>query len=290
MTSRVANAAAPPPRWRDGEPTAGVALVAGLALLLALPADVQTGLAAALMVAGGLPHGASDHAVAGPHWRSRFGRAGVPLFLASYLGCAALVFAGWQAAPLAALLAFLALSAWHFSAEDTVGSSPVERAARGLMPIGLPALLHRAELRELLTPMLAGSVADARAVATVMTVCGGAGIVALTVWWWREGRVSPPAALSAVALLACPPLLGFALYFTFDHSRRAAGKRRASLGLTLGGYARACAPFVVGGAAVLALGAWWLPGSGLAGWLVIGLAALTVPHMILVPDGPDALS
>lgn len=285
MISRVASAAAPPRRWREREPAAGLALAAGFALLLALPPVAQAGLAAALMVAGGLPHGASDHAVAAPKWRARFGRAGVPLFLVSYLGCAALVFALWQAAPLAALLAFLALSAWHFASEDAVGSSGFERAARGLMPIGLPALLHPAGLRELLMPMLAGSAADARVAGAVMTACGVAAILALAGWWWREGRVPAGAAASAAALIVCPPLLGFALYFAFDHSRRAAGRRRTSLGLTPGGYARACAPFVVGGAVVLAAGAWWLPGSGLAGWLVIGLAALTVPHMVLVPEG-----
>ncbi len=237
------------------------------------------------MVAGGLPHGASDHAVAAPKWRARFGRAGGPLFLFGYLASAVLVFTLWQAAPLAALLAFLALSAWHFAGEDAVGSTAVERVARGLMPVGLPALLHPAGLRDLLAPMLAGSAADARVAAAVMTVCGVVAIVALAGWWWREGRVPAGAAASAAALIVCPPLLGFALYFAFDHSRRAAGRRRASLGLTPGDYARACAPFVVGGAAVLATAGWWLPGAGLAGWLVIGLAALTVPHMVLVPDG-----
>lgn len=260
----------------------------GLALLLALPPVAQGLLAAALMVAGGLPHGASDHAVAAPSWRARFGRAGVPLFLIGYLVCATLVFVAWRAAPLAALLTFLALSAWHFAGEDSVGSSGLERAARGLMPIGMPAVLHPAGLRELLEPMLGGAALDARAAGAVMAACGVAATSALAGWWWRERRVPLGTVASAVVLLVCQPLLGFALYFAFDHSRRAAGRRRRSLGLTPSGYARACAPFALGGAAVLAAAAWWLPASGLAGWLVIGLAALTVPHMVLVRDARES--
>lgn len=283
--SRVASASAPRPLERTA--AAAIALSAGLALFLILPATVQTGLAAALLVLGGLPHGASDHALAAPVWRARLGRLGVPMFLAGYVACAALVFVAWRAVPLAALLAFLALSAWHFAREDAVGGSRWERVARGLMPIGLPALLHPAALTELLLPLLAGSAGDARVAAAVMSACGVGAVFGLAGWWWREGRVPPLAAASAVALLICPPLLGFALFFALDHSRRAAGRRRSSLCLSASGYARACAPFVAGGAVVLAGAAWWLPDAGLPGWLVVGLAALTVPHMLLVPEVGD---
>ena len=259
-------------------------MAAGLALLLILPTAFQMGLAAALLVLGGLPHGASDHALAGPVWRGRLGRLGLLLFLASYVACAALVFVAWRAVPLAALLSFLALSAWHFAREDAVGGSGWERVARGLMPVGLPALLHPAGLTELLLPLLADSAGEAGVAAALMSVCGAGAVVALAGWWWRADRVPPLAAASAAALLICPPLLGFALFFALDHSRRAAGRRRETLRLSTTGYARACAPFVVGGAVVLASAAWWLPDAGLPGWLIVGLAALTVPHMLLVPE------
>ena len=259
-------------------------LAAGLALLLALPAPPQTALAASLLVAGGLPHGASDHLVAGPAWRRRFGRWGVPALLLAYSLLAAAVFAVWRALPTPSLLGFLALSAWHFSREDTRGRSGWERVARGLMPLGLPALLHPAALFALLVPMVGGSAPGATLVGGVMAAAGVGALVALAGWWRTERRLPGEAWAAALVLLVCPPLLGFALFFALGHSRRAAGRRRAGLGLDRRGYALAVAPTVLGGAAVLAAAAWWLPGAGLAGWLVIGLAALTVPHMVLVGE------
>ncbi len=118
-----------------------------------------------------------------------------------------------------------------------------------------------------------------------MAAAGVGAQVALAGCWRAERRLSVEAAASSLALIACPPLLDFALFFAFGHSRPAAGRRRSRLGLSMRDYARACAPTVLGGAAVLAAAAWWLPGAGLAGWMVIGLAALTVPHRVLVSDG-----
>ena len=282
-----------PPRpeaHRAGPVTArpGVLLLFAVAAsLLFVPAAVQTQLAALLLVVGGLPHGASDHLVALPAWRRRCGGAGLPTFLLAYLALAGLVFAAWRLWPVAALLIFLALSAWHFAQEDTVGRSGWERIARGLMPVGLPALLHPAALTALLQPMVGGAAGDARLVAGVMAAAGVGAVVAFAGWWRADGRVPGAAWGSALALLACPPLLGFALFFACDHSRRAAGRRRTRLGLDRAGYALACAPTVLGGAAVLAAAAWLLPSAGTAGWLVIGLAALTVPHMVLVRDGRE---
>lgn len=270
-------------RHKPGGLAVGLVLAAGLFALL-LPSSAQTGLAALLLVAGGLPHGASDHLTAGPVWRARLGRAGLPLFVLSYLGLALLVFALWRSAPVAALLGFLALSGWHFANEDSAGETVSERIARGLMPLGLPALLHPLELRALLTPMLDGSSADARLVGGVMAAAGIVTLLALATWWWLE-RPLPNEALAAAAVLTMlPPLLGFALFFALVHARRAARRRREQLELSRRGYARACAPTVMGGTAVLMAAGWWLPQAGLAGWLVIGLAALTVPHMLLVPE------
>ena len=295
-TTSASATAAPPPRpsaartgpaagWPLAGRTKPGLLAVGLAALLLVPAPARTPLAALLLVAGGLPHGASDHLVAGPVWRARFGRAGAPAFLVAYLLLAGTVFSVWRAVPTAALLGFLALSAWHFSEEDARGRSRWERVARGLMPVGLPALLHPAALVELLEPMVGGSSPDARLVGGVMAAAGVSALVALAGWWRAERRLPGEAWAAALALIACPPLLGFALFFALGHSRRAAGRRRAGLGLDRRGYALAVAPTVLGGAAVLAVAAWWLPGAGPAGWLVIGLAALTVPHMLLVPEG-----
>ena len=249
-----------------------------------LPPSAQTALAAVLLVVGGLPHGASDHLVAGPAWRRRFAGVGLPLFLLAYLVLAALVFAVWWAWSALSLLAFLTLSAAHFVGEDAVGGSRWERAARGLMPIGLPGLAHPGDLLDLLRPLVAGSAADARLVAMAMGAAGIAALLALAGWWWRTRRLPTEVIGSALVLLVCPPLLGFALFFALVHSRRAAERRRSALGLSVTGYARACAPTVLGGAVVLAAAAWWLPDAGLAGWLIVGLAALTVPHMVLVPE------
>ena len=77
--------------------------------------------------------------------RPRYGRIWFGVFALPYLGASALVLLAWQAAPLATLAGFLALSVLHFGEEDAGPGQPVEALVRGGLPIALPALLQPEE-------------------------------------------------------------------------------------------------------------------------------------------------
>ncbi|WP_416356099.1 Brp/Blh family beta-carotene 15,15'-dioxygenase [Aureimonas phyllosphaerae] len=265
---------------------------------LALAADGARGsaplaFAAVLILAVGLPHGASDHLLAlrGEPLRPQLGR--LAWFLAAYLGAAGAMLAFWQASPGVALAAFLLLSAAHFAIDDVDARSwrnrVVERFARGLMPITLPALLHEDALAQLFgllsTPQdgitlarLAGWLAPLILLAAV-----GAAFSRVR---HRDREGAAEIALGAMALIVFSPLVGFALVFALIHSHGETRERMQRLGLpTLSSYLRACAPTLLGAAVFFAGLALWLsqsPAPAL-GSIFIGLAALTVPHMLVTP-------
>ena len=110
--------------------------------------------------------------------------------------------------------------------------------------------------------------------------------------WYRKWR-STAAELGALALLfaMAPPLVGFAVYFCCVHSARhisgilgALRREMSRLAMINQAAAFTLASWVAGGLAI-----WWFadmanPEPVVLRVVFIGLAALTVPHMILV-DG-----
>ncbi|MBB3950825.1 Brp/Blh family beta-carotene 15,15'-dioxygenase [Aureimonas jatrophae] len=249
--------------------------------------------AAVLILVLGLPHGASDHlaALRGRPWREAPGRLALFLFL--YLAAVAATLALWRVAPGVALAAFLALSTLHFALDD-VAAAPwhqyvPERLARGLMPVTLPALLHGETLAQLFSAL--STPEDGAALARTAALLAPLVLVlvlaaALLRWLRHEREPAAEIALGAVALLVFPPLVGFALVFAPIHSRGQTRERMAELGLPdLGRYLRACAPTLFGAALLFgALGLLFAGGRAPAlGPLFVGLAALTVPHMLVTP-------
>ena len=102
-----------------------------------------------------LPHGAVDH-----HVPRRLGRAGGPAFVAGYLAAVAAGLLAWALAPSATLIAFLVVAAVHWGTGDgwyaravhgrAAFRGPLDAAlfvaARGALPVALPALAHPGEL------------------------------------------------------------------------------------------------------------------------------------------------
>lgn len=285
---RPALPARPARRARGALALAGVGLACDLA-----GGPAPLGFAAVLILALGLPHGASDHLAAmnGRGVREEPGR--LALFLLAYLGAAAATLGLWRMAPGATLAAFLALSAIHFALDD-VADEPwhsrwPERVARGLMPVTLPALFHAEALAHLFAALSTPASGQALAQAALVLAPLVLALVLLAiVLRLRDGdRASAlELALSASALLAFSPLVGFALVFALVHSRGQTRERMATLHLpTLGAYLLACAPTLLG-AGTLFLGLAALLATGRApalGPLFIGLSALTVPHMLVTP-------
>ncbi|MFD6320822.1 Brp/Blh family beta-carotene 15,15'-dioxygenase [Methylorubrum thiocyanatum] len=249
-------------------------------------------MALAFVIVLGVPHGALDGAVAAPMLRPRYGRIWFGVFALPYLGASALVLLAWQAAPLATLAGFLALSVLHFGEEDAGPGRPVEALVRGGLPIALPALLQPEE--------------TARIFAVVTRIPLGE----LPAWWvsaawiwaavvviWLMTQRPRRALLIELALLSAafwllPPLTAFALYFVGLHAPRhmlalVHDTTRAPKVDTLGKAVLASLPVF---ALTLLLGAllWPLYVAGsqstpstLLTLTLQMLSALTVPHVIL---------
>ena len=251
-----------------------------------LPAQVF--MLAPLVAVLGLPHGALDLPIAETllpltGWRRK------AVFVAVYLGVAGGVIAVWLVAPGAALAMFLGYSALHFS-EDWTHAWPLLRWSGGAATIGAPALLHHCEVEAIfavLAPqIIAALVADAAALFGVLALTGLVPSCLLS----RQARGS--AALEQVLLwiiaAVLPPLMYFVVYFCALHSVRhftatmrviTDGRRAMAVAVTLSAMVTLTALFVL------------LYGSiaqvvDLTDQTIrivfIGLAALTVPHMILV--------
>jgi Brp/Blh family beta-carotene 15,15'-monooxygenase len=236
----------------------------------------------------GLPHGALDLPIAEALWPLH-GWRGKLRFVALYLGLTAGVILMWILVPGISLAAFLAYSVLHFSDDWSRAASPL-RWSGGVATIGAPALLHPEEVVTLfayLAPPAAAVVsANAAALAGAVALC----VFIATCIFRPKARCAAAmeqAILWGIAALL-PPLLFFTIYFCCLHSLR-------HFSATIRSVPRAGRALVISVLltimVVLAAGAFIRimaadgPNS-LAGSVVqtvfIGLAALTVPHMILV--------
>ena len=265
---------------------------------------------AALLIGGaliGVPHGSSDFVVAHRALRPSLGLAWLPVFLVGYLAVVALVLLGWWVAPLPTLLTFIILSALHFGHGDfdaherRHGFALAVRATTPLLPVLLIRPAGVAELIALLGGLDEAAVsraldglrwplvsAWAMAVSCFVIPCmiplgrGPAGT--------RRRRDALEIGAIALAAVALPPLLAFALYFCLVHALRhmisiadeyqPCDAWRAAFLVTA---------IVVPSAAVclVALASAW---NGIAGslettdvlaWSIRLIAALTIPHMAL---------
>ncbi len=274
-------------------PMAWTVLLAGAALMLsaALPPGTQYACALAAIIVLGVPHGALDGEAARTVLRPRFGRAWFPIFSIPYLGLSALVLLAWRWMPGLTLAGFLAASVWHFGMEDAEDGNGLEVIGRGGLPIAMPMLVH------------------SEATAAVFQTVAGTPLPQLPEWLWaaamawlalalvwtgqaasrRQGRLLAVPGLLAGLFVVLPPLTAFAIYFVGVHAPahtaalirnpvrapRVSGNRSAAL-LAL--------PITV---LTLLIGAalWPLYGGAapdrLLALTIQGLAALTLPHMLL---------
>ncbi len=244
--------------------------------------------AGALLLLLGMPHGAFDVVFA----RKLFGVADVKgwaVFSLCYVGLAAAVVGLWMAAPTLFLCAFLIFSAVHFGGDPAGSVSWLTRGLYGGAVIVLPALWHGPELQRLL-----GGVAGPASAAFVAPILGQLAppwLAATVLACALQARTSRLAACESAALaalsLAAPPLAAFTVYFCAMHSPRHILRTLASL--QAAEVRRALAMALWPTLAVLLAAA-------LLGWrmsdllvearvmqlVFVGLAALTLPHMLLL--------
>ena len=251
-------------------------------------AQAQLAVLSPVILLLGVPHGALDivfvRQLAG--LRSA---AGWGLFTMAYAAAAVTVVVLWWFAPGFFLAAFLLVSALHFSG-DPEGQTPAWfRMLYGGAVIFCPLTLHAAEVAQLFG-YLAGMPAAQAIVAALQWAAwpwvAAIGIAAIA--GAKQDLARSIELVSVTALLTfAPPLIGFTLFFCGMHSARHVLRTRdySSAG-TLRHLLRIAAwPMLVTVAGVVI--AWWLSDGKpldmrLAQLLFVGLAALTVPHMIVV--------
>lgn len=264
--------------------------VAALALLDPAPAW-QLALLTPLVAVLGIPHGALDHRLAAAFWPLDRPRAHLA-FLAVYTALAAAVLGLWMLVPGAALALFLIYSGLHFADDWRGDLGPAARTLAGLSVVAGPAVRHEAEVAAIfahLAPMpAAGQVAGALSLAGWVLLPLLAA-VAVRAGWWRP-RLALELATIALAGLVLSPLVYFVLYFCGVHSPRHFLTASGALGLRPGAALAAALPITALTLCGAGLGALALLASGLSAQTVtlkavfVGLAALTVPHMVIV-DG-----
>lgn len=289
------------PRRRPPRETylfAATALATILAFLLADPEPplvVQIAAIAILAAVLGLPHGALDPLIA-----RRLGMWRGPLsfgaFNLVYAGLSIAVVALWLVAPVPTLVLFLVVSAVHFGGDWMRERSPAPRALTGAALLTLPAFRDEDAVADLYAT-LAGE--GARTVAAAQAALGLPLLVLLLVLAIVAARRTPHEAveLGLVALLALttPPLVFFIVYFCTLHSARHlregfAEERDQPRRLTaLVVVAYTVIPLIAAGAFLAATAGTASLDDQLLRVVFIGLAALTVPHMLLVGLGDRAL-
>ena len=250
----------------------------------------QAGLCALLLVVFflGVPHGALDVLYARHLFRlqSRWAWAAFGL---TYVGLAAMVAAFWLMTPLAFLVGFLLVSAFHFSGDPVKETPVLFRALYGGAIIVFPALLHVQQVTELFSFLSGAQIAERVADALHWIALPWLVAVLLAASYHaRKNSLSSfeLISVSALAVLA-PPLLAFGVFFCAMHSvrhilrTRDISEKKSFFYL----FQVALPPFLltVAGAAT---GWHFLQNepfdARVVQLLFVLLAALTVPHMMLV--------
>jgi Brp/Blh family beta-carotene 15,15'-monooxygenase len=238
------------------------------------------------VVALGLPHGALDPLVARMAFATS-GRYSSVTFYAVYLFAVSIYALLWIRLPTLGLAGFLMISAYHFGSDWYPRGTVFTRLGYGLTVVALPAMLHssaEARIFALLGTQHSQTLVEiSRVLAPLAVAVGGAGAILQ----FKKSRKDLLEFLTiVVGALLLEPLVFFTCYFSLLHSPRHLLDTAKSLGLknfqsiVLKSLPILIATLVLGGLFYLNL-----PEVSMSGRIVmtvfIGLAALTVPHMLL---------
>ena len=267
----------------------GISLLVTLSSLLLprLSERTEQSILALLILLLGVPHGALDTAFAQRFYKVK-GIRGWIIFGTVYLLLSCLVIGLWIIAPLLYLIFFLLISLAHFSGDPGEGTKPLSRLFYGGAILVLPALLHSAEVSRLFG-FLIGADAAGWIMRGLIPLAPAwlIGLVAAALYEMRHHR-RKGLEFIAVGLIALftPPLVAFTLFFCAMHSVRHVLRTIDWIEQKLGTILlMILLPMI--GVLLAALIGWQLLGdrsfdSHLIQVLFVGLAALTVPHMILI--------
>lgn len=262
-------------------------LVAASLLLPRLEPTAELLIFALLVLVLGVPHGALDPIFARRLFAVR-GLAAWTIFVGAYVGLALLVIGFWLIKPAVFLILFLVASTLHFSGDPAAGTPWFTRLLYGGAVIVLPVLNHAPEMTRLFVFLVDANAAE-RFVSTLRFLAWPwvAGILWSVLVMCRSDWVTAVELVSySLLVLVATPLLSFTVFFCLMHSARHALRTQRYAGLS---WRQLLLTSAAPTAAVVAaaLVSWsfveYAPlDMRLVQFVVIGLAALTAPHMLLV--------
>jgi Brp/Blh family beta-carotene 15,15'-monooxygenase len=263
----------------------------GLLVLLSLLGwqpgpKLAVGVLVAAVTLLGLPHGALDPMVA----KRRFGEGRgftLPIFYTVYAAAVLLYTLVWWKWPACGLGAFLVIAAYHFGSDWENRGSLLSRCAYGATIVTLPAIAHPAQVAVIYQALGVVHPQLLLQVSSVAAVLAGGIALGSSAWRWRiySSDLVEVVCIAAAAIVL-QPLLFFVCYFALLHSPRHLLQTARSVGIArLAGIARVTAPvvlitFLLAASLLLVFHGKRID-DGILYVVFVGLAALTVPHMIL---------
>ena len=267
---------------------------------------------AAVMVAiVGVPHGGLDHWTGRRLLESRFEGRWWMMFFPGYLSLGATVAILWVLFPVATVVGFFLVSAWHFGREDqyssmsqkltsrfTTATKHVSAIALGGLVIWIPAILRPDEMEQLLRIIVPGdSETQSKQIVSItnwisMVLCPLAGLF-YCLRLMVQGRDWNALVVPATAVLAAttPILVSFTAFFCLWHSILGLSRLRIQEGISGVAFLRSVLPLSVLAVCGVAISGWWFiaatKGSSIdtvlasLQTLFIGLSAIAVPHLLL---------
>ena len=245
----------------------------------------------------GLPHGALDGAVA-MHIGLVKKLSNLIKFMLAYISLAVFVVIVWMFFPTFSLIAFLGISLLHFGYGDAKNGEGITKFAEavahgGLVIVGI-SQFHRGEVDEIFYYLIKQDTSTiwlAMNIASIGVIAAIATCLLQTSKDIKWSSTTLELLLVGVVIAITPPLLGFSIYFCLIHSARHFSRIYRMIKQNV-------ANTTIKTQAILFTVACWLaavvafvlfadfsdPGPTILRIIFIGLAALTVPHMILI-DG-----
>jgi beta-carotene 15,15'-dioxygenase len=245
--------------------------------------DTATIIALALIMLIGLPHGAADAWLLKQRWpRLRHYSMAAVLYAVSAFAFA-IFFLHF---PMAGLIIFIIISAWHFGTYDSHPAMQWSQLAIGSLFIFGPFLFWKASIESYflaigLTMMQSSFLLQIGGYIFMISAC--IALLAALLLFKQDRKPLLGCLLALPVTIALPPLLSFSLYFCLLH----APHQSASLDKRLAQWWRN--PLMVAALVMtwVIAGLWFYFSNlsaiseRLAIILIIGMASLTVPHMLL---------
>ena len=242
---------------------------------------------AALIFFLGVPHGALDPVFAQKLFFLK-GLKDWSKFVFVYLTLSVIVVLVWWQLPLFFMASFLVCSVMHFSRDLSSQIPIITRLLYGGSMIVLPTIFHFYEMQDLFSSILDSN--------TGLQITS---FLHLLVWPWLIGSLISiylaflkdwvvGLEILAVSLLStlASPLLAFTVYFCGMHSLRHILRTKAYADSTFIRLSLVSMVPMLGVLFMVVLGWFYLPdlpnNEKLLRFIFVGLAALTVPHMLLI--------